>query len=537
MKKSTDFLVIGSGIAGLYFAIKASKFGKVIIVTKKKVNDCNTRHAQGGIACVLDPDDSFELHKKDTLTTGGGLSDAYIVDLLVKEGPDRLKDLVNLGADFTRSSASHAYKSLDLGREGGHSKHRVVHAQDMTGREIESTLLKKVKAISNITIYENHTLVELITNHHIKSRKRNNCCYGAYIFDANKKRIFPILAKTTTLATGGAGTVYAHTTNDPIATGDGIACAFRAGARIENMEFIQFHPTTLYHSQANSFLISEALRGYGAILKTRSGEEFMAKYHPMKSLAPRDVVARAIDKEIKKSGDKCVYLDIRHADPTETKNSFPNIYKECLNYGIDITKEPIPVVPASHYTCGGIHVDRNGNTDIQNLYAIGETANTGVHGANRLASNSLLEAVVFSKFAAEDAGCKLKDIKLPKLSSVPIWDDSGTTDTEEWVLISHNLDEIKKIMWNYVGIVRSDLRLERALRRIKLLEKETEDFYKRTIITLNLLELRNIITVAKLIVLSALKRRESRGLHFTTDYPELNNRFYKKNTVLSNQGK
>jgi L-aspartate oxidase len=532
MKKAADFLVIGSGIAGLYFAIQVAKLGRVILITKKKDVESNTNHAQGGIACVLDPQDNFKSHIQDTFSTGNGLSDATIVKILVEEGPDRIKELLSWGTSFTKSPSSKAFKKLDLGREGGHTANRIVHAHDHTGKEVEETLLSTLKQHKNVTLYENHCLVELITNHHISMKRKRNTCYGAYVFDTVKKKVLTIRTKITFLATGGAGQVYLHTTNPDIATGDGIACAYRAGSQINNMEFIQFHPTTLYYPGADSFLISEALRGYGAVLKDSNGREFMKKYHKMGSLATRDIVARAIDNEMKISGKPCVYLDIRHAPRSQTKKRFPTIYARCKELGIDITRDLIPVVPASHYICGGIPVDKFGNTPITNLYAGGEVSCTGVHGANRLASNSLLEALVFSKRSALDVANKVRSISPIPAALIPPWDDSGTIDNEEWILISHNLTEIKSIMWNYVGIVRSNLRLKRALRRIQFLEKETEEFYRRTKISLELLELRNIITVAKLIVISALKRHESRGLHYTTDYPEVNNKYWKHDTKI-----
>jgi len=536
MKTSTDFLVIGSGIAGLCYAIHAAKFGKVIIITKKKDSESNTNYAQGGIACVLGPADSFASHINDTLSTGKGLSKKQAVQILVEEGPDRLKELLTWGTHFTKSSSSRAYAHLDLGREGGHSVNRIVHARDLTGKEVEHSLISHVKQHPNITMYENHCLVELITNHHITKTVKQNTCYGGYVLDTIKRKIIPVRAKITFLSTGGAGQVYRHTTNPGIATGDGLACAYRAGVEIRNMEFIQFHPTTLYHAdyhlESKAFLISETLRGYGAVLKDSQGNEFMDKYHPMKSLAPRDTVARAIDHEMKISGEPCVYLDIRKASKIRTKNRFPTIFNHCKEYGIDITTDLIPVVPACHYICGGIHVDIYGRSTIKNLYAGGEVSSIGVHGANRLASNSLLEALVFSKRSADHASLSLRSLSRIKAKQILPWDDSGTIDNEEWVLIEHNLGEIKSIMWNYVGIVRSNLRLERAMRRIKLLEKETENFYRRTKITPKSLELRNIITVAKLIVISALKRRESRGLHFTTDYPDRNDRLWNRDTRI-----
>ncbi|MFC1476428.1 L-aspartate oxidase [Fibrobacterota bacterium] len=536
MKKSSDFLVIGSGIAGLSFAINAAKTGSVIVVTKKGDNESNTNYAQGGIASVFDPHDSFALHMQDTITAGKGVCHEDAVEILVEEGPDRIKELISWGTKFTTSPSSKAFAKLDLGREGGHSVNRIAHSRDLTGKEVEKSLLNSIKKNPNITLYENHCLVELITNHHLKRKSKQNTCYGAYVLDTINREITAARAKITFLSTGGVGQVYLHTTNPEIATGDGIACAYRAGAEINNMEFIQFHPTALYHTdyhlETNAFLISEALRGYGAILKDSRGREFMNKYHKMKSLAPRDIVARAIDSEMKKTGEPCVYLDIRHALKSKTRQHFPNIYKRCKEYGIDITKHLIPVVPASHYICGGIHSDTYGRTSIDNLYAGGEAACTGVHGANRLASNSLLEALVFSKRSALHAGGRVKSLKRIPAGLILQWDDSGTIDNEEWVLVSHNLNEIKNIMWDYVGIVRSNLRLERALRRLRLLESEIENFYRRTKITPKLLELRNIVTIAKLIVICALKRHESRGLHFTTDYPEQNDRFWKRDTKI-----
>ena len=533
-KQTCDFLVIGTGIAGLSFALHAARYGSVIIITKKQDTDSNTNHAQGGIACVLSPGDSAEAHIRDTLTAGAGLCREEAVRILVEEGPERVKELLQWGVRFSKDKRSTAYKHLELGREGGHSHNRIVHAKDLTGKEIEKTLLNKVKRTPNITLYEKHFVVDLITTHHLPRLSRQTTCYGAYVFDTTRRRIFPISAAVTMLATGGAGQVYLHTTNPDIATGDGLAAAYRAGAVIANMEFIQFHPTTLYHPEANSFLISEALRGYGAVLRDAKGRDFMKKYHPMKSLAPRDIVARAIDAEMKQSGDACVYLDIRHAPAAETRRRFPTIYSRCRQFGIDITRDLIPVVPAAHYLCGGILVDINGNTAIRNLYACGEVACTGVHGANRLASNSLLEAVVFSHRAALDAAGRLASIRIVSPDTIPAWDDSGTVDTEEWVLLSHNLHEVKSIMWDYVGIVRSNIRLHRALRRIRLLEKETENYYQRTRITAGLLELRNIVTTAKLIVVSALRRHESRGLHYTTDYPSQDNRLRRKDTIIRN---
>jgi L-aspartate oxidase len=532
MKTTCDFLVIGSGISGLSFAIQAAARGSVIMITKKSDKESNTNYAQGGIACVLDPIDSFESHIRDTLVAGAGLCDEQAVQILVREGPSRIRELIEWGTHFSKSKTSNAAFHLHLGHEGGHSVNRIVHTADLTGRAVEESLLKRLKTLSGVTVYENHYAVDLITNHHVRSAFSQNRCYGAYVLDTTERAIYAVQSKITCLSTGGCGRVYLHTTNPEIATGDGVAMAYRAGAVIENMEFIQFHPTTLYHESADSFLISEALRGFGAVLKNAKGREFMAKYHPQKSLAPRDIVARAIDKELKMSGDNCVFLDIRHVPAARVKSHFPHIYRRCREYGIDITRDLIPVVPAAHYSCGGVKVDSNGHSTIRNLYACGEASCTGVHGANRLASNSLLEALVYSRRTADETTGRLAAIERIDSTRIPAWDDSGTMDAEEWVLLSHNLTEIQSVMWDYVGIVRSNLRLARALRRIGFLEKEIENFYKRTKITPRLLELRNIVTIAKLIVVSALKRHESRGLHYTTDYPRQNDRYWKKNTSL-----
>ncbi len=532
-----DFLVIGSGIAGVSFAINAARHGSVAVITKKRGSETNTNYAQGGVACVLGGDDSFESHIRDTLAAGAGLCDEGAVRILVEEGPARIRELLDYGARFSIDSAAANPYNLHLGREGGHSVNRIVHAKDFTGRELEAALLKKLRGLENVSILENHCAVELITGHHVKSAPDQYECLGAYALDSVKKKISAVGAKVTCLASGGAGRVYLHSTNPAIATGDGVAMAYRAGAGTANMEFIQFHPTTLFHEKGESFLISEALRGHGAVLRNAAGEDFMPRYHPQGSLAPRDIVARAIDNEMKVSGLPCVYLDIRHKDARSTIDSFPQIYNKCLSFGIDITKELIPVVPAAHYMCGGVLVDYNGNTDIENLYACGETACTGVHGANRLASNSLLEALVFSRRAAEDAAKRLGNCRAVKPGDIPEWDDKGTVDVEEWILLSHNMQEIQSVMWDYVGIVRSGLRLNRALRRINLLEREIEDFYKRAKISPQLLELRNVVTTAKLIITSALKRKESRGLHYTTDYPNQDDKRFRKNTVISNRRK
>lgn len=516
-KYSYDFLVIGSGIAGLTFALKAAEYGTVAIVTKKEIMEANTAYAQGGIAGVLTEDDSFEKHISDTLEAGAGLCNREAVELVVREGPDRIRELIDYGAKFTQKNGK-----LDLGREGGHSENRIVHAADATGLEIETVMVNQVRNHPNIRIFEHHFAMELLTEHHlgvkVKTLEKIHC-FGAYVLDAVTEEVIKMLAKVTVLASGGAGEVYQHTTNPSVATGDGIAMAYRAKARIENMEFVQFHPTSLAISEAGSFLISEAVRGFGGILRNASGEAFMEKYDERKELAPRDIVARAIDDQLKKRGEDHVFLDVTHLDANAIKKEFPTIYETCLKYGIDITTQQIPVVPATHYTCGGIATDLEGQTSIEQLFACGETACTGLHGANRLASNSLLESLVFADRAVKKAVELISDLDFN--TDIPEWDESGTANTEEWVLVSHNRQELKQVMWNYVGIVRSDHRLERALRRTELLFKETEDFYHRTKVSVPLCELRNLVCVGYLIVRSAMMRKESRGLHFNTDYPNV----------------
>lgn len=536
MSLQTDILVIGSGIAGLSFAIKAAKYSHVTIVTKKDQAESNTNYAQGGIATVISPDDSYELHIKDTLECGAGLCHIDAVEQIVKNGPHLINELVELGVKFSKEEGK-----LDLGREGGHSRKRIVHAKDLTGREIERALLHNVNTNPNITVLEHHTAIDLITEHNLRSRKNPEeiTCYGAYAFDELNNKVLTILAKLTVICTGGIGQIYLHTTNPAIATGDGIAIGFRSGCKLGNMEFVQFHPTSLYEnrispSDEQAFLISEALRGAGAILKTKDGGEFMHRYDSRGSLAPRDIVARAIDNEMKKRGDDHVYLDITSLGEAKIKDKFPYIYKKCLSIGIDMAQDMIPVVPAAHYMCGGIASDLNGRTSLARLFVLGEASMTGVHGANRLASNSLLEALVFADKAAKvcEAGIKNDLLKCP--GEIPEWDDSGTENAEEWVLIAQNRNEIKQIMSNYVGIVRSNLRLHRALRRIKLIRSELETFYKKTRITRELLELRNMALISYLIISSALKRKESRGLHYSTDYPELSKRFL-KDTIIDNR--
>jgi L-aspartate oxidase len=512
-----DFLVLGSGIAGLSFALRVADHGTVAVVTKKESAESNTNYAQGGIAAVLDRHDSYESHINDTLVAGAGLCDREAVEIVVREGPQRVRELIALGAEFSTQNGQ-----LHFGREGGHSANRIVHAADTTGREVEETLLRRIHEHPNIDLFEFHFALELITEHHlgqhVSKLRPDMHCFGAYVLDERKDRVLTVLAKSTLLATGGSGRVYLHSTNPAIATGDGVAMAYRAKARLENMEFVQFHPTSLYHPDADSFLISEAVRGEGAILLNLAGDRFMPDYDDRAELAPRDIVARAIDDQLKRRGEDYVYLDISHRPADAVRDHFPNIYETCLGFGIDITKEPIPVVPAAHYQCGGVKTDAGARTSIAGLFACGEVACTGLHGANRLASNSLLEALVFSHRAVDGAVDYARTVDWR--DDIPDWDDSGTAHPDQWVLISHNMDELRRVMWDYVGIVRSMLRLERAERRTKLLYEETEAFYRRSRVSAGLCELRNVIAVAYLIIRSAQMRRESRGLHYMVDYPE-----------------
>jgi L-aspartate oxidase len=530
MKISSDFLVMGSGIAGLSFALKAADHGSVAIVTKREVTESATNYAQGGIASVFSKEDTFDSHVDDTLIAGAGICHEDVVRLVVEEGPDIIKSLIDWGVKFTTSG-----DSFDLTREGGHSQRRILHADDVTGREIERALVAAARSHPNIKIYEHHIAVDLITEAKISHKRLNpNRCLGAYVLDINAATVKTFSAKITLLATGGAGKVYLYTCNPDVATGDGVAMAYRAGANIANMEFMQFHPTTLYHPHAKSFLISEAVRGEGAILRRRDGTAFMEKYHHLKDLAPRDIVARAIDNEMKTYGDDCVYLDITHRDPEYITSRFPNIYQTCMEYGLDMTRDPLPVVPAAHYLCGGVAVDQNAETNIRHLYAIGEVAFTGLHGANRLASNSLLEAAVYAGRAFEHATGVLAAGTF-SAPDVPEWDSGTATNSDEMVVVSHNWDEIRRFMWNYVGIVRSDKRLARAMRRIRLIQEEIEDYYWDFIVTSDLIELRNIATVAELIILCALQRKESRGLNYTIDYPERDDVHWKKDTYVRRQ--
>jgi L-aspartate oxidase len=537
LEHTSDILVIGSGLAGLSYALKVADFARVNLVTKRGLTETSTSKAQGGIAAVLGPDDRFEYHIKDTLTVGEGLSHPDIVELVVRQGPERVRELIDMGAHFDAGKEN----GYDLGREGGHSHRRVIHAQDMTGAEIERILSEKALAHPNIRVFEHHMGVDLITRQRLVRRgavvaNAEESCLGAYVLNTMTGEVDTFSAAITLLATGGVGKVYLYTSNPDIATGDGISMAYRAGAWIGNMEFVQFHPTCLYHPAAKNFLISEALRGEGAILIDQAGRAFMEKYHALKDLAPRDTVARAIDLEMKKTGADCVYLDISHKPADFVKSRFPNIYQECLKFGIDITTEPIPVVPAAHYMCGGVVTDTWGRTTITNLFAVGEVSMTGLHGANRLASNSLLEALVFSHQAAQVAQETLPDLLAKPAALAPEWNPFGATDSEEAVVVSHNWDEIRRFMWNYVGIVRTDRRLLRAQHRIDLIQQEIQEYYWNFIITSDLLELRNIATVADIIIRMALRRKESRGLHYNLDYPQMDDENFHKDTVISSEG-
>jgi L-aspartate oxidase len=532
--KQYDFLVIGTGIAGLSFALKAARLGRVAIVTKKQSAESNTNYAQGGIAAVMGKDDSFDLHVRDTLEAGAGLCREEVVRTVVEEGPARIRELIEIGVQFSRSevTGSTGAPELDLGREGGHSRRRIAHAKDMTGREAERALLAAVARQPQIEVFEDHFAVDLITSRKL-GRPGPNRCLGAYVLDQRAGAVRTFAARVTTLATGGCGKVYLYTTNPDIATGDGVAMAFRAGASVANMEFIQFHPTCLYHPRAKSFLISEAVRGEGAVLKSVAGDPFMDRAHPLKSLAPRDIVARAIDSEMKRTGADHVWLDITHRPAPFTMERFPNIYRTCLGFGIDITKEPIPVVPAAHYQCGGVQTSVDGETEIENLLAVGEVASIGLHGANRLASNSLLEALVCAHRATE----KLAAQSLPPIdTAIPDWQSGSAQNADESVVVSHNWDEIRRLMWDYVAIVRTTKRLQRALKRITNLQDEIQEYYWDFLVTSDLLELRNIATVAELIVRCALMRPESRGLHYNLDYPDPDPAWAQRDSIVRREG-
>ena len=514
-----DYLVIGSGIAGMSFALKVAHTGRVALVCKTTLPEANTYLAQGGVASVTNLKvDNFEKHIEDTMIAGDWLSDPEAVKKVVTEAPTEINALINWGVNFDKNEDG----EFDLHKEGGHSEFRILHHQDNTGAEIQESLIAVIKQNPNIDIYEGHFAIEIITQHHlgkiVTRRTSDITCYGAYILNPQNGKVDTFLSKVTVMATGGVGAVYKTTTNPLVATGDGIAMVYRAKGTVQDMEFVQFHPTALYHpGDRPSFLITEAMRGYGAVLRNVRGEEFMHRYDPRLSLAPRDIVARAIDSEMKRHGDDFVYLDVTHKDPEETKKHFPNIYRKCLSLGIDITKDYIPVAPAAHYLCGGIKVDTNAESSIKRLYAVGECSCTGLHGGNRLASNSLIEAVVYAQAAAAHAMEAINHYTFR--TDVPSWNDEGTQLPEEMVLITQSIKEVNQIMSTYVGIVRSDLRLDRAWNRLDILYEETERLFKRSTASREICELRNIINVGYLIMRQAKERKESRGLHYTIDYP------------------
>jgi L-aspartate oxidase len=524
-----DVLIIGSGAAGLSLALHLKTHLKIALVSKRELEETNTYYAQGGISVVLDEEDSVASHVKDTLNAGVGLCDEKIVQLVVEHGPMNIDWLLKGGVNFTRDDRSASSGGYHLTREGGHSHRRVIHAADATGKEVETTLQSQVMARSNIDVFEHHIAIDLITSER-RREKRQNRCHGAYILDHKNGRVETFRARFVVLATGGASKVYQYTSNPDVATGDGIAMAWRAGCRVANMEFIQFHPTCLYHPEAKSFLISEAVRGEGGQLKLPDGSRFMHRFDERGELAPRDIVARAIDHEMKRIGADCLYLDISHKSADFIQEHFPTIYQRCLDFGIDITRQPIPVVPAAHYTCGGVVADDKARTDIAGLYVIGESAYTGLHGANRMASNSLLECLVFANLAAQDIHAL--DADTPQPPMVKPWDESRVTEPDEEVVVSHNWDELRHFMWDYVGIVRSNKRLMRACRRIDLLRREIVEYYSNFRVSNDLLELRNLVDVADMIIRSAQSRRESRGLHYTIDFPYLDDRAQKRPTIL-----
>ena len=531
-RHDSDVLVIGSGIAGLFYGLQVAQHGTVAIVTKSLAADSATSWAQGGIAAVLDDQDSFEAHARDTINAGAGLCREDVVRKVVESGPAMIDQLLKVGADFDLASPDSERSDLafDLGQEGGHTHRRILHHRDTTGHEIERALIARVRTHPNITLFETHCAVDLLTIERARLAGDNRVL-GAYVLDSKSGRVQRFCARVTMLATGGAGKVYLYTSNPDIASGDGMAMAYRAGASLGNMEFVQFHPTCLFHSRAKSFLISEAVRGEGGILRTTAGDAFMERYHEMKDLAPRDIVARAIDAELKRSGDDSVFLDITHRDAGFLRGRFPNIYARCKHFGFDLTAEPIPVVPAAHYWCGGVRTELTGETDVPNLFAAGEVACTGLHGANRLASNSLLEALVFADAAAKATGQRLAELSREPVE-VPAWEEGDATESEEAVVITQNWDEIRRLMWNYVGIVRSDRRLERARRRIELLRAEITEYYWDWKLTPDLIELRNLATVARLVVESAMLRRESRGLHYNVDCPDRDDENFARETIV-----
>lgn len=543
MEYQFDFLVLGSGIAGLSYALKAANHGTVAVMTKKDKKETSTNYAQGGIATVLDPDDSFQLHVEDTINSGDGLCHPDVVEQVVRSGPERIQELVEIGVEFNRSRSSRS--PFDLGREGGHSRNRIVHAQDFTGRALEQALIAAADQNPNIRFFENHLAIDLIIQHSsIRAGafpvEQQDICRGAYVLDASTAEIHKFLAQVVVLCTGGAGKVYLYTSNPDVATGDGLAMAYRAGARLANLEFVQFHPTCLYHPHAKNFLISEAVRGEGGRLIDRRGQAFMEKYHPLKDLAFRDVVARAIDTEMKRSGDDCVFLDITHRESEFLMERFPNIHEKCLTLGIDMTRDPIPVVPAAHYMCGGIVADECARTSISHLYAVGECACTGLHGANRLASNSLLEAMVFAHQAVEHGISQLVAWRNQAWPVIPTWPallDNGTSRTSEMILIAHNWDIIRRLMWNYVGIVRTDNRLSLARTHIAQIRLEIREHMPHIKLNNDLLELQNLALVAELIIRCAIERKESRGLHFNMDHPLKDDSRWRRDTVIQREAR
>lgn len=538
---NTDVLVLGSGAAGLSFALRVADNTKVSILAKGELSEGSSLYAQGGVAAVLNNNqDSLESHIEDTKIAGVGLCRDETVEQVIHHGPEAIQWLINKGVSFTANVGENAHANIDNGnnsfhltREGGHSHRRVFHAADTTGRAIETTLEAQVRAHKNIAVFEDHIAIDLITRAKLTGESSNNACLGAYVLNRATGKILVFAAKQIVMATGGAAKVYLYTSNPDTSTGDGIAMAWRAGCRVGNMEFVQFHPTCLYHPKAKSFLISEAVRGEGGKLKLTNGEAFMDQHDPRGELAPRDIVARAIDFEMKRRGDDHVDLDISHLSKSFIKKHFPNIYERCRSFGIDITTDPIPVVPAAHYTCGGILTDLSARTDLQGLYAIGECAFTGLHGANRLASNSLLECLVFAKLAADDIKLQLKNTKSFKPEKLPPWDESRVTDADEQIVVSHNWDELRRFMWDYVGIVRTTKRLQRAQHRVDLLKDEIKEYYSNFKITNDLIELRNLVDVAELIIRSALARKESRGLHYTRDFPGLDVSSTPKDTIFT----